>query len=410
MNICVLTHTFPKSKWDTTAPFMDGLAEGLRRAGNKVVVLTPFSPLFKRGVKDQKYKIKTFKYIWPKCLHKIGYSQTLENDMKIKPIMYIVSPFFYFFAILNLFLLVKRERIDIISAHWILPNGFIASVVSFFTKIPVVSTLPGSDVYMVAKNAIFRLMGQFSIKMSKMITSNSPQLINDLKKVTKINNWKSRVIYYGVDNQDFKPQKTGREEIRLNLGVNKKDVLVFSVGRLVAKKGYKYLLQAAKLSLKKYGNIKFIIAGDGDEREFLLNYSKKLGVVSNFKFIGWIDHKKLPNYLNACDLFVLPSVRDNKGNLDDQSVSVVEAMSCGKPVVTTNFPGYAGVVRNNLNGYLVLEKNPEKISEAIINLVKSKKLRKRMGEKSRQLVNKNLTWVKIGKGYSTLFKEILDSK
>lgn len=158
--------------------------------------------------------------------------------------------------------------------------------------------------------------------------------------------------------------------------------------------------------LKKYKNVIFIIIGEGDQRRELENLAKHEGVFSNFYFLGWVDYKNLVKYYNAADVFILPSVRDSDGNLDDQSVAVVEAMACGKPIITTDFPGYRRVVNEGENGFLVPEKDSEAITEVLKNLIASRTLREKMGERSRQLVEAKFSWKKIGKEYTSLFESL----
>lgn len=403
MKICILTHTFPKYEGDTAAPFMKGVAEGIASTGSEVFVLTPYSLGFKNSL-NKKYKLVTYKYIFPNFLHKLGYSKTLDNDMKVKPLVYLLSPFLYIFGILALWKLVKKEKIDLINAHWILPNGFMASVVSFFTGVPVVSTLPGSDVYIARKNFFFKLMATFAANTSKIITSNSYQLIEDLFKICE-KRYKWRVIVYGVDPVRFRPI---REDLncKKQLGIDKDKIVILGVGRLVDKKGFKYLIEAAPIVLKNNKEIIFILVGDGDQKLHLEKLTKKLEVDSYFKFVGTINYDKLVDYYNICDIFVLPSVRDEKGNLDDQSVSVVEAMACGKPIITTNFPGYKLVVNEGENGFLTPEKNSNSIAKVLTKLIESQKLRDIMGKKSRDMVMGNFTWEAIGKQYTALFKSL----
>jgi len=393
---------------------MHGLAEGIRAAGNEVFVLTPYTPEFRRKPKDQKYKIITYKYIFPDSFHKLGYSQTLANDVELKPIVYLLSPFMYFFGFLALFKLIKKEKIEVISAHWILPNGFIAALTLLFTGVPVVSSLPGSDVYMADKNSLFRLMARFATRMSVAVTSNSPQLLKDLARINeKDAQRRSRLmrkfspIVYGVNPEEFKPDKSKKEKIRKELGIEKRDTVVLSVGRLVAKKGFRYLVAAAPKVLKNNPKVTFIVVGEGDQRGDLERFAKKLGVFANFRFLGWVDYGRLVDYYNFGDIFVLPSVRDKEGNLDDQSVSVVEAMACGKPIVTTNFPGYQRVVSDGENGYLTREKNVEQLADAIIKLSLSKSQREKMGRKSRDLVLEKFSWKAIGLQYTELFKKLV---
>ena len=304
MKICILTHTFPRFDGDIAAPFMYGVAKGMAESGNDVFVVIPYNDKFSWG-KKMPFKIVTYKYIWPNSLHKLGYSETLMNDMGLPILMWVLSPFMYFFAFLKVWEVIRKEKIEVINAHWILPNGFIASAVSMVTGVPVVSTLPGSDVYMVKKNVLFNILGRFATWKSKWITSNSRQLIKDLAKFTGINlNKKSSTIIYGVDPQKFKEDNLQNKTLKEKLKIKNKDVVILGVGRLVAKKGFRYLIDASKLVVKKNGNVVFVIVGDGDERKFLEDLAKKLGVYDKFRFVGSIDYKKLIHYYNLADIFI----------------------------------------------------------------------------------------------------------
>lgn len=405
MRICILTHTFPRFETDVAAPFMDGVAEGIAEAGNEVFVLTPFSPGF-RSIPNRKYRVLTYKYIFPNSLHKLGYSQTLSNDKKLKISVYFFSPLMFFFGTVALIRLVLKEKIEIINAHWILPNGFLASLASLLTGVPVVSTLPGSDVLMVKKNVLFRAVAIFTTWKSKVVTSNSPQLLKDLRQETGVR-FKSETIIYGVYPDKFKPDRSQTVVLKKKHSIPQKDVVIIGTGRLVEKKGFRYLVEAAPLVVKKYPNTTFVIVGDGDQRQELEKLAQKLKVDKNFRFVGTVDYKNLVHYYNLGDIFALPSVRDESGNLDDQSVAAVEAMACGLPIITTNFPGYAIVVKDGVNGFLTSEKDYKAISRALEKLVASSLLRKKMGQKSRELVLDHFSWKVIGKEYDKLFRQIL---
>lgn len=407
-----MTHTFPRHKKDFAAPFMDGVASGIVEAGNEVFVLTPLTPGFKRKKTDQKYKIITYKYVFPDSLHRLGYSQTLSNDMELKTVMWLLSPLMYFFGTIALIRLIKKEKIDVVNAHWILPNGFIAGVAKIFTGVKVVSTLPGSDVYMAQKNFFFGFLAKFATLMSDWVTSNSPQLLDDLAEVnTKDGSGQKRLkkkfspIIYGVDPKKFRPTTKMREIIRKKLNVPDNDLIVLGVGRLVAKKGFEYLIKAVPAVLKANKNVTFVVIGEGDQRQELEDLAKRLGVDNKFRFPGWVNYDKLVHYYNVSDVFILPSIRDEEGNLDDQSVSVVEAMACNKPIVTADFPGYRIVVKEGANGFLVEVKDYKQIERALIKLITSKQLRNSMGKKSRDLILEKFSWKMIGEQYTLLFKK-----
>src|SRR3989344_1288759 len=167
MKVCVLTHTFPRFKGDPVAPFMDDFCEGLVGAGNEVVVVAPFDSQYKLS-DYQNYQIKLFRYIYPDAYHLLGYSRTLEGDQKLRWFVYLLTPFMFLFEFLALLNLVKREKVDIISAHWIVPNGFIAALVSYLTQVPVVITVPGSDMYLAKKNILVRVMAKFAVNKASI--------------------------------------------------------------------------------------------------------------------------------------------------------------------------------------------------------------------------------------------------
>src|SRR5439155_694803 len=104
--------------------------------------------------------------------------------------------------------------------------------------------------------------------------------------------------------------------------------------------------------------------------------------------------------------FVLPSIRDSEGNLDDQSVSVIEAMACEKPVITSNFSGYRLIIKNERNGYLVKEKDYARIAQYLNSLVQSPKLRESIGASARRTITEYFTWEKIGHDYTRLFQKL----
>lgn len=405
MRICVLTHSFPRYINDPTAPFMTGVCKGLSEAGNTVFVLAPDNPFYVKKIKNNGYKLIIYRYIFPPSLHLLGYSQTLVNDKKFKIRVFLLSPLFFFFCFINLLRLVKKENVEVISAHWILPNGFIAALVKRFTQVKVVSTLPGSDVYVAQKNSLLRYMALFAADNSDGITSNSIQLKDDLVTLgAKIKKFKP--IIYGVDATVFKPDRNKRNFLRKSMNISGNTVVILGVGRLVEKKGFLYLVKAAKDVIHTNSHILFIIVGDGDQKSLLQAEVKKLRIEKYIRFPGKIDYSELVSYYNMADIFILPSVRDSEGNLDDQSVAAVEAMSCGKAVVTTDFPGYRMVIENNKDGFLVPEKDSKKISQVLSKLVSSPKLRKTSGQAARRKVLEQFTWGKIGKTYTDFFQSL----
>lgn len=404
MKICILTHTFPKNIKDSNAPFMHALALGLKKNGHEVFVIAPYS--YGLNKEEFPYDFITYKYVWPKFLHILGYSQTLKNGTSLKFSTYFLFPFFTIFSILALINLARKEKFDIISAHWLLPNGFFAFIVSKLLKIPYIVSLPGSDVYLAKKNKIFSAIAKISANNAYSIIADSPRFLEEILSL-KINPKKTEIIPYPVivDEKNFSLRDVSLLQKRLEL---KNDSLVLlAVGRLIYKKGFDYLIKAIPTLIKKHKNIKLIIIGDGDLKEELYNLVLKLKIVDYVKLVGNVNRNEIYNYYNLADIFIATSIKDENGNMDDQPVSLIEAMACGKPIVATNFPGIALTVKNGINGYLFPEKDQNSLISYLDKLISSKKLRIKMGKESKKIVLRDLTDKKIAERYTSFILETL---
>lgn len=401
MKICVLTHTFPKSESDVTAPFMHTLALGLKKKGNKVYILTPYTKELKRNTFP--YKVITYRYIFPKSLHLLGYSRTLKEGSVLRLSAYFLSPLLVFFGIIALIKLCRREKIDIISSHWILPNGIIAFVVSKILKIPYTITLPGSDIFIAKKNIIFTKMAVLAANNAIMVSADSPKFLDELISLgAKIKN--GSIIPYPVDTEKMKPEKKEAEKLKKNLKMRGKNLILLGVGRLVHKKGFSFLIQSFSTIVKKYPSSFLIIIGDGDLRQKLEALSKEFGISNNIVFTGYIDRNNILAYYNLADIFVMPSIKDKDGNMDDQPVALIEAMACGKPIIATNFPGIKLTVDDGKSGILIPEKNVEILTTALEKLILSKNMRENMGKESRKIILDKLSMEKIAEKYTNYFK------
>jgi glycosyltransferase involved in cell wall biosynthesis len=132
---------------------------------------------------------------------------------------------------------------------------------------------------------------------------------------------------------------------------------------------------------------------------------KQLGVEESVIMPGWVSRDKLPMYFSGCDLFVLPSVVDQQGNVDGLPNTLLEAMASAKPVVATAVAGIPLAVQDGVNGILVPEKQPGELSSAINILLRAPELRAQYGEASRQRVENDLNWASTAQAFVRLYAE-----
>jgi glycosyltransferase involved in cell wall biosynthesis len=171
------------------------------------------------------------------------------------------------------------------------------------------------------------------------------------------------------------------------------------------------LIGAIPKVIKNHKNVHFIIVGEGDQRLELETLTKKLKVEDCLTMPGTIQRDELRSYYNLCDIYVSTSVRDKEGNLDDQSIALVEVMACGgKPTIATDLGGNRLVVKDGFNGYVFPMGDSKKLSEKISNLIKDKKLRDRFSKTAFKMAVEDFSVIGVAKSYTELFKGLNNNK
>lgn len=178
----------------------------------------------------------------------------------------------------------------------------------------------------------------------------------------------------------------------------KKEYYLVYVGRSGYQKNILSLLKALEILKNNNKKVSLLMIGSCNKDETLHKYIKKY----DFKvtFAGNIDNFQIPNYLNKCRIFILPSLYEGHPKV------LLEAMSCGLPCIGTNVDGIKEEITHLKNGYLC-KTNPESIAKAIQELIKNEKLRNKIGRNARKHVLDNYTLDKIVKMELKLYKELL---
>ncbi|EKD64772.1 MAG: group 1 glycosyl transferase [uncultured bacterium] len=403
MNICVFTHTYPRFPGDPVAPFMQDFCKGLAQQGQNVFVLAPYDKLFSLKQNTvRNLKVKLYKYIFSKRFHTLGYSRTLIGDQRFKPSVFFLAPFMLLFSFFSLLFLVRKEKIQVISAHWIIPNGFIAALVSKITNIPLVVTVPGSDVYLGKNNFLFRWMTKIAASQAKVIVSNSLRYLDELSMLG-VNSKKFAEIPYGVNVNNFTNIRTQRNSMRNKLNLSPSDRIILTVGRLVEKKGFAYLIKAMSIVGKKEKSAKLVIIGDGTEKKSLTQLAKILKIEDKILFLGKVNHIDLPKYYALADIYASASIKDKYGNLESHTVALFEAIASGLPIVATKLAVSKKYVIDGKNGYRVNDSDAQNIALGIIKIIRAGDNISSMVKASASLAKKYLSYQYCTKEYVKIF-------
>jgi len=276
--------------------------------------------------------------------------------------------------------LIKEKNFDLIHAFFGIPCGYIAMKLG----LPYIVSLRGSDVPFYNKR--FEKLDKFIFKkLSKKIWKNSKATITNSQGLKELAlescpNQKISIIYNGVDINEFKPLKIRKK--------NKKVVLI-STGRLIKRKGYQYLIPAIKGL-----DIKLQLIGDGNLKTELKKLANENKV--DVKFLGKKKHKDLIKDLQKADVFILPSLNEGMSN------SILEAMACGLPIITTNTGGSKELIKEN--GFIVKKENIKELKNAVQNFIDNPRLIKQMGIKSRKIAEK-MSWKEVAGGYMEVYEK-----
>ena len=178
---------------------------------------------------------------------------------------------------------------------------------------------------------------------------------------------------------------------------------VLSLGVLVKRKGVDDLLKAISLlsSFISADCVQFIIAGSGQEEESLKQYSAKLGINNYIQFLGWIDGDQKKEIMKNSQMLVLPSYNEGL------PMSVLEAISYGMPIVSTDVGDVSSVVHDGENGFLIQPGGVEQLKNRLMLLITNKDLYEKMSLKSKIIANASFSDKAYFDTIYTLYKDLI---
>lgn len=183
------------------------------------------------------------------------------------------------------------------------------------------------------------------------------------------------------------------DALKRGLGIVGKRVIL-SVGRLISRKNQDVLIKAFYQIVEEMKDVCLLIIGDGEERTKLEELCKELGIESSVIFLGAIERSKLPPYYFLCDVFVYPA------SLEPWGLSLNEAMQLGKPVIAAARVGAAyDLVKQGINGFIVPERDIQALSGAIKTLILDDDLARKMGAKSKKIIEQGFTYERMSEGF-----------
>ena len=249
------------------------------------------------------------------------------------------------------------------------------------------------------KKSIYKLADCYSSKYVAHFITVSKALKTKLIQDRKIPENKISVIYNGVELNKFNPDCYSSNGLRDSMGIEKDCLIVGSIGRLVYQKGFKYLIEAAKVLHNKSNKIKFVIVGDGPEKENLRKMVEVFDISKSFTFTG--VRFDIPQILAMYDIFVLPSVLEGLPRV------IIEAMAMAKPIVATDINGVREQLVHDCTGLIVPAKNSAALAKAIIQLINDKYKANKLGIEARKSARLKFDLKQTVRNIEKLYENIL---
>lgn len=328
-------------------------------------------------------------------IHGNGWVSEILRQHGVKPLFIKSSGGFNFKLLGNLVRIIRRKKIDVIQAH-LFGSNLYCSMAGLICRVPVISTIHGFVDASTEDGLILLKRTLINIGSSKIVFV-SDRLRNFYLSHFGFSTQKTTTIYNGVDTSNFLPKKD--VSIRKRLGIETDHFVIGAVGNVRPAKGYDIFLKAAHLVIKNYPKCRFILAGQGSGRLFegLLKLRKRLHMEKTFHFIGFQENAA--KVLNNMDIFVLPSTSEGF------SISTIEAMSCGIPVVVTRSGGPEEIVQNNITGIFAHPMDADDLANKLLFLIKDEKLRKDLAIRAQRMVAERFSSFELIKKYETLYED-----
>jgi glycosyltransferase involved in cell wall biosynthesis len=206
-----------------------------------------------------------------------------------------------------------------------------------------------------------------------------------------------RVLGNGTDTEVFTP-----DEQHLGMSDRVGERYVLAVGRLDVRKGVQDLVAAMALIAERLPSMRLYVAGTGPLEGRVKASVQKLGLDSSVRLLGQVDQAKMVKLYRGATVFV------HGAHYEGLPTVLLEAMACGKAVVSTAVSGALDVISDGTNALLVPPRSPERLADAICRLAGDAGLRRQLGIAARHTVEQRFSWHVVGNGYLSYYQALLD--
>ncbi len=391
INLLVLASTYPRWAGDPEPSFVHELARRMGM-GFRVIVVCPHAPGAKQRELLDGVEVVRYRYA-PERLETLVNDGGIVANLKARWWKLLLVPGFVFAQAWCAWKICRRSRIDVIHAHWIVPQGLIAWFLRVMSRrdLPFLVTSHGADLYAL-RGRVFEELKRAVLRRSGNVTVVSEAM-------------RTAVAGLGVEPSKVEVRPMGvdmSQRFTLPAADSRSHYELLFVGRLVEKKGLRYLLDALPAVLRQRPQTQLTVAGFGPEEAQLRATARRLGVDQAIRFLGPVPQSELPALYQRAALFVAPFVTAATGDEEGLGLVVVEAIACGCPVLTGNVAAARQVFGSRFEAMTVDPTDAASLAGRIIDLLNDPSRAQADVIALRDEICLRMDWSAVASGYRDL--------
>lgn len=393
--LLVLTSTYPRWPNDREPGFVHELCK--RLTGDfDVTVLSPHaSGAMVEEIMDG-VSVRRYRYApasWETLVNNGG----IVTNLKRQPWKWLLVPGFLLVQAWAVWRLIRRWRPDIIHAHWVLPQGLLIAVLSYIVrrKFPFLVTAHGADLFALHGWG-FTVLKRFVIHRATAVTVVSSAMRTELVRIgAEVDEVEIQPM--GVDlSERFTPDPSI---------LRSSDEMLF-VGRLVEKKGLRYLIGAMPAILSARPKTYLTVAGFGPEESALRMQVQELGLDNKVHFIGAVVQADLPALYRRAAVFVAPFVQAASGDQEGLGLVCIEAAGCGCPVIMSDLATSRDMFTDASGVVSVTQADSPALALAVQNVLLAPDRYRRAAIANRQQLMQRFDWYAVSQRYIQLLQRL----
>lgn len=387
--LLVLASTYPRWPGDPEPGFVHELSRRLKNRF-RVIALCPHAPGAKQHEIMDGIEVIRYRYA-PERLETLVNDGGIFTNLKMHYWKILLVPSFVLSQALAAWRLLKHEPIAVIHAHWLIPQGLIVALLQFLPgdKAPFIVTSHGADLYAL-KGWILNGIKRFVVHRAVAVAVVSSAMREQLHALGA-EDAKISVLPMGVDLS---------ERFTLNPAVSRSSHEILFVGRLVEKKGLRYLIDAMPMVLEQVPNAFLTIVGFGPEEAALKQQIQRLGLEAKVCFLGAVPQAGLPALYQRAALFVAPFVQAASGDQEGLPVTLMEAIACGCSVVAGDVAGVEDLLGDLKSEICVDARNTPLLASKICEQLTNRSRASGRAQTILDTAVQRVDWRKISKDYS----------